>query len=155
MDELDIRAGDGAGPAFHRELIEPPRAFTFAWSGIAFRGNLTAAPGDGDPRLVITADLGVLPYTAENGEARFCLARELGVLGRLPDGFTLDAADHVLFSDESRPPDPLTLTSLITTLAIRLLQIGSIVVTARDFMRPDRTPIMAVAAPPERRSCVN
>ncbi len=136
MDELDIKAGDDTGPACHRGSIEPPRAFTFAWSGIAFTGNLTAAPGDGDPRLVITADLGAVPYTAENAEARVCLARELGAYGRLSDGFTLDGDGHVLFSDETRPPRPFTLPSLLTTLALRLLQIGPIVVTARDFIKP-------------------
>lgn len=139
MDELNIKALDGAGPAYHRGLIEPPRVFTFAWSGIAFTGNLTAAPGDSDTRLVITADLGALPYTAENAEARLCLGRELGVGGRLPDGFTLEAGGHVLFSDETRPPQPLNLTSLLTALALCLLRIGPIVVTARDFIKPPQS----------------
>lgn len=136
MNELDNKAEDDTGPACRRRLIEPPRVFTFAWSGIAFTGNLTAGPGDGAPGLVITADLGVLPYTAENAEARVCLTRELGALGRLPDGFTLDGDGHVRFSDVTRPPQPTTLTSLLTALALRLLHFGPIVVTARDFIRP-------------------
>lgn len=98
-----------------------PRRLDFTWRGVSFA---LAIKGDSEHRshLFLNADLGRLPYTAENAEARSALIDVLSGREELPGAaLRLDARDRLILSSETTIDSGLCERRIIDILAVILL----------------------------------
>lgn len=93
--------------------------FRFRVDGTAFDGRL-----DGDV-LTLGADLGGLPFSAENAPARArWLSRIAAGDAGTSDHHSLDATSHVRLESRTRIDGPMNKTRLIEVLTVLALSVG-------------------------------
>lgn len=90
--------------------------FRFAFNGIAYDGRC-----EGET-LVVSADLGALPYSAEDRAARKRWQQMIAAENpREPDRHRIDRAAHIRFETRTRVDAPLDRRGLIEALTVILL----------------------------------
>lgn len=98
-----------------------PRRLDFTWRGVSFA---LAIEGDSDHQshLSLNADLGLLPYTAENAEARGALLEVLADREGLPGAaLRVDAQGRLFLTSETIIDSGLCERRIIDILAVILL----------------------------------
>ena len=109
---------DASGGLTWRSPDEPLR-FGFLYRDIEFHAKLELAP---EPRVVLTAALGRLPYSVELGTGRQLMRRVLEATALLSNGrIWLSESQDMQLHGEARPPLPLTPPGIMATLAAVLL----------------------------------
>ncbi len=110
---------DAEGRIVRREGEGPVR-FSFLWRDITFNGSLDDAKGA--VMLVLSADLGRLPFSAESRQARVNLSALLETAGDCLGGMLgLDAHQHIKLAFETALDSDFSASTLVATITCFLV----------------------------------
>ncbi len=132
-----------ADQTLRQELPLLPADFGFSWAGIEFGARLeecdhSADSGAEDPaayRLTLSTELGHMPYTAENGEARRMIREAImGGMRHMGVSFDLSRNGGVVMHATTNFPAPLSCDSLMQALTFTLLHIRPALLRLRSLM---------------------
>ncbi len=97
-----------------------PLSLAFRYLGIAFEARIEIA---GEPRLRLTAKLGVLPFTAEAPWNRYFVSRLIAKAGQLPRArLALREGNEICIDADMTPPEPRTPAAIMATITALLLE---------------------------------
>ena len=128
--EKTLRAPTLAAPAQRSDNVAPglnekifPIAFDFTWESGAFVAQITKDPNSKDVSAIISANIGYLPFTAENTEMRthaldFLRHHTGGISGK----FSVNIAGRVTFTQRTRLSAPDSRAKIVSALTLCLLQ---------------------------------
>lgn len=109
---------DGAGVDYRAKL---PLTATFSWAGVEFTGQLS----DAGSRLVLImiADIGKIPFSAENPKVRERMLKLAGAAKRLHTGtFHITSKQRLTYHDVATFDGEVNIMTVLTTLAQRALK---------------------------------
>lgn len=140
LPTLDRPALDRVVSRLHGHLgkhaLKLPLRFCFDWRGIPFQAELVRH-GSGLCLLTLSSNLGCLPYSTENADARQSVidtVRSMRISGK--DSFTIDSYNHVNYKGCTSFKSPQNMTELLTPVAIALMALEKPLQKLRELLHP-------------------
>jgi len=129
-----------------RRSGDQPLRLVFAYRGADFEARIETAP---EARIALSAELGKIPYSMEQGDSRRVTQRIVEATADIPSGrIEVSASQDMSLVATAQPPLPLTPASVMAAITSLLLDFGPYIDLLRETIAAaERACIAAAAAP--------
>jgi len=129
-----------------RRSGDQPLRLVFAYRGADFEARIETAP---EAHIALSAELGKVPYSMEQGDSRRVTQRIIEATADLPSGrIEVSKAQDMSLVATAQPPLPLTPASVMAAITSLLLDFGPYIDLLRETIAAAERACVAVAAAP-------